>query len=110
MFKYVSLSLSRGCLDYCNLRCPNFSPLISWTGFDYVCFFLGRFFNWRLACCQLFSCLVVKWVYPIEGCSSSISFVVLSSHFFFFFLFFLLFSYLINQDSLVLLLFSYLIN
>src|SRR6266498_4128570 len=82
MFKYVGLSLSRGYLDYCNLRCPDFSPLIYWTRFDYF-FFLRRFFDWRwwLTCCQLFSCFVVKWVDSIEGCSPSISFIIFSSHF-----------------------------
>src|SRR6266540_1661246 len=82
MFKYVGLSLSRGCLDYCDFRCPDFSPLIYWTQFNYNFFFLGRFFKWWwLACRQLFSCLVIKQIYSIEGCSSSIFFVIFSSHF-----------------------------
>src|SRR6266498_2274662 len=78
--KYISRSLSRGCLDYSDLWCSGFSPLIFRTEFDYYFPFWGLL-GWRLACCQLFSRLVVKWVNFIEGRSPSILLVVLLGHF-----------------------------
>src|SRR6266540_6717348 len=81
LFEYVSLSLLRGCLDYCDLWCPGFSPFISWTGFDFFLLFYSGFYWWRMSLCQIFPCLIVEFVDSIEGCSSSISLVVFTSYF-----------------------------
>src|SRR6266542_380501 len=81
MFKYVSLSLSRGCLDYCDLWFPGFSPFIFWTGFDFLIFFCGRFYWWQLSFCQVFSCFIIEFIDSIEGCSPSILLIIFASHF-----------------------------
>src|SRR6266498_532638 len=78
MFKYVSLSLSRGCLNNCNLWFPGFSPLISWTRFNFFILFCKGFFWWWVSLHQVFPCLIVELVDSIEGCSPFIPLIVIA--------------------------------